>query len=127
MCACASTPEQVQEVADVVTAVKERVERDAEAARMWGDFPLVVKAFVWNWVKHPQLMMSFDSSMSYQCFEKIVSRYELDDVTMVIKEMSNKIANAGTRLSSFETTFETYAVRNFVIQEKKRLGNPRYN
>lgn len=126
-CACASTPEQVQELAEVVAAVQERVERDADAARMWGELPLVTKAFVWNWVKHNDLMMSFDSSMSYECFEKMTMRYDLDDVTMVIKEMANKIASAGTRLSSFETTFETYAVRNYVIQEKKRLGNPKYN
>ena len=126
-CACASTPEQVQELAEAVAVVQERVTRDADAKKMWEELPRKTKAFMWCWVMHNGLMMSFDSSMSYECFEKMIMRYELDDVVMVIKEMSNKIASAGTRLSSFETTFETYAVRNFVIQEKKRLGNPKYN
>lgn len=122
-----STCEQVQAMRDMIDEIVERVGRDAEAARAYADLPIKTKAFIWNWVTHRDLMDVFTESASYNDFSKICERYELDDVTAVIKEMANKLSGREERLMSFTTTFDTFAQRNYAIQEKKRLGNPRYN
>jgi hypothetical protein len=122
-----STCEQVQAMRDMIAEVIERVGCDPEAARAYADLPLMTKAFIWNWGTHLDLMSIFTESASYKDFSKICERYELDDVTAVIKEMANKLSGREERRMSFATTFDTFAQRNYAIQEKKRLGNPRYN
>ena len=121
-----STCEQVQAMRDMIAEVIERVGCDPEAARAYADLPLMTKAFIWNWGTHLDLMVIFAESASYKDFAKLCDRYELDDVTAVIKEMANKLSGGETQRWSFATTFETFAQRNFAIQEKKRLGNPKY-
>lgn len=123
---CVSTCEQVQAMRDMIAEVIERVGCDPEAARAYADLPLMTKAFIWNWGTHLDLMVIFAESASYKDFAKLCDRYELDDVTAVIKEMANKLSGGETQRWSFVTTFETFAQRNFAIQEKKRLGNPKY-
>lgn len=123
----ASTPEQVQEIADIVQEIVERVSTDSEAARVYGALPIYDKAYVWNWAQHPKLMEMFSESLSYPIFLSLVKRYELEDIKRVIAAMANKIPEVGERRGSFETTFEQWAAQDFQIQEKKRLGNPRYN
>lgn len=121
-----STCEQVQAMRDMIAELIERVGCDPEAARAYADLPLMTKAFIWNWGTHLDLMVIFTESASYKDFAKLCDRYELDDVTAVIKEMANKLSGGETQRWSFVTTFETFAQRNFAIQEKKRLGNPKY-
>lgn len=123
----ASTPEQVQEIADIVQEIVNRVSTDSEAARVYGALPICDKAYVWNWAHHPKLMEMFSESLSYPIFLSLVKRYELEDIKRVIAAMANKIPEVGERRGSFETTFEQWAAQDFQIQEKKRLGNPRYN
>ena len=123
----ASTPEQVQEIADIVQEIVDRVGTDAEAARIYGALPIYDKAYVWNWARHPKLMEMFSESLSYPIFLSLVKRYELEDIKRVIAAMANKIPEVGERRGSFETTFEQWAAQDFQIQEKKRLGNPMYN
>ena len=123
----ASTPEQVQEIADIVQEIVNRVSTDSEAAREYGTLPIYDKAYVWNWARHPKLMEMFSESLSYPIFLSLVKRYELEDIKRVIAAMANKIPEVGERRGSFETTFEQWAAQDFQIQEKKRLGNPRYN
>jgi hypothetical protein len=123
----ASTPEQVQEIADIVQEIVNRVSTDSEAARVYGSLPIYDKAYVWNWAQHPKLMEMFSESLSYPIFLSLVKRYELEDIKRVIAAMANKIPEVGERRGSFETTFEQWAAQDFQIQEKKRLGNPRYN
>lgn len=123
----ASTPEQVQEIANIVQEIVNRVSTDSEAARVYGALPIYDKAYVWNWAHHPKLMEMFSESLSYPIFLSLVKRYELEDIKRVIAAMANKIPEVGERRGSFETTFEQWAAQDFQIQEKKRLGNPRYN
>lgn len=111
---------------DMIAEVAERVGKDAEAARAYADLPIKTKAFIWNWVTHRDLMGIFTEPASYNDFSKICERYELDDVTAVIKEMANKLSGREDQLKSFTTTFDIFAQRNYAIQEKKRLGNPKY-
>lgn len=126
-CACADTPEQVEQISEIVQEISDRVGRDAEAARIFAELHVLWKAYIWHWAKHQRLMEVFKRSLSYSAFEKLANKYELDDVTLVIKEMANKLSSRETPLESFETTFETFAAVNYQIQEKKRLGNPKYN
>ena len=72
-------------------------------------------------------MEMFDESLSLPIFKKLVAAYELDDIKRVIDAMANKLPMDGTRLGSFETTFGIWASQDYQIQEKKRLGNPKYN
>lgn len=123
----ASTPEQVQEIADIVQEIVNRVSTDSEAARIYGALPIYDKAYVWNWSRHPKLMEMFSESLSYPIFMSLAKRYELEDIKRVIAAMANKIPEVGERRGSFETTFEQWAAQDFQIQEKKRLGNPMYN
>jgi hypothetical protein len=51
----------------------------------------------------------------------------MDDFKRVVGAMANKLPMDGTRLGSFETTFGIWASQDYQIQEKKRLGNPKYN
>ena len=124
---CANTSEQVREIAELVGEITERVGVDSEAARSFSEYPILTKAYIWHWSHYPRLMKMFTESLSYPLFHKLSKAYELDDIKTVISQMANKLPARGDILESFETTFNTWASQNFQIQEKKRLGNARYN
>ena len=124
---CADTPERVCEISDLVEEIVERIGVDSEAARSFSEFPILTKAYIWHWNHYPRLMTMFAESLSYPLFDKLAKIYELEDIKLVISQMANKLPARGDVLESFETTFNTWASQNFQIQEKKRLGNPRYN
>lgn len=124
---CANTPEQVREIAELVGEITERIGVDSEAARSFSELPILTKAYIWHWSHYSRLMKMFSESLSYPLFHKLSKAYELDDIKTVISQMANKIPARGDILESFDTTFNIWASQNFQIQEKKRLGNARYN
>lgn len=126
-CACASTPEQVEDIAAMVKEICDRVARGAEDAKTYSNFHILTKAYVWHWYRYPELMTMFNESLSYELFLKLTKSYEMDDFKRVVGAMANKLPMDGTRLGSFETTFGIWASQDYQIQEKKRLGNPKYN
>lgn len=126
-CACASTPEQVEDIAAMVKEICDRVAQGAEDAKTYSNFHILTKAYVWHWYRYPELMTMFNESLSYELFLKLTKSYEMDDFKRVVGAMANKLPMDGTRLGSFETTFGIWASQDYQIQEKKRLGNPKYN
>jgi hypothetical protein len=126
-CACADTPEQVEDIAAMVKEICDRVAQGAEDAKTYSDFHILTKAYVWHWYRYPELMTMFNESLSYELFLKLTKSYEMDDFKRVVGAMANKLPMDGTRLGSFETTFGIWASQDYQIQEKKRLGNPKYN
>lgn len=125
--ACVNTPEQIRDVAEIIEEIARRVSTDPDAARYHGQMSIMAKAYIWHWARHTKLMEMFDESLSLPIFKKLFAAYELDDIKRVIDAMANKLPMDGTRLGSFETTFGIWASQDYQIQEKKRLGNPKYN
>ena len=111
----------------MVKEICDRVARGAEDAKTYSNFHILTKAYVWHWYRYPELMTMFNESLSYELFLKLTESYEMDDFKRVVGAMANKLPMDGTRLGSFETTFGIWASQDYQIQEKKRLGNPKYN
>ena len=86
----------------------------------------IERGFIIFWGNHPHLMEMFDSSLNYSDFVWINDRYEVSDIQRVIEAMANKLPIERKRLGSFLATFKQWAVSDYQIAEKKRLGNPKY-
>jgi hypothetical protein len=117
----------VEDIAAMVKEICDRVAQGAEDAKTYSNFHILTKAYVWHWYRYPELMTMFNESLSYELFLKLTKSYEMDDFKRVVGAMANKLPMDGTRLGSFETTFGIWASQDYQIQEKKRLGNPKYN
>ena len=86
----------------------------------------IERGFLIFWGNHPHLMEMFDTSLNYSDFVWINDRYEVSDIQRVIEAMANKLPIERKRLGSFLATFKQWAVSDYQIAEKKRLGNPKY-
>ena len=122
----ANTQDSVQRMADAAEEVMRRVYENATDKSRWEALTNVDRGFIFFWSRYPQLMSIFEESLSYRDFCYINERYEVSDIQRVIEAMANKLPIEKKRLGSFLTTFKQWAVSDYQIAEKKRLGNPNY-
>lgn len=122
----ANTQDSVSRMAEAAEEVMQRVRINEDDKRRYDSLTNVDRGFIFFWARYPQLMMLFEESLSYLDFIYINERYEVSDIQRVIEAMANKLPIEGKRLGSFLTTFKQWAVSDYQIAEKKRLGNPKY-
>lgn len=122
----ANTPDSVQRMAEAAQEIRRRVRENAADRSRFDTLTNVGRGFIIVWAQYPQLMNIFDESLSYRDFCDINERYEVSDIQRVIEAMANKLPIKEKRLGSFLATFKQWAVSDYQIAEKKRLGNPKY-
>lgn len=122
----ANTQDSVTRMAAAAEEVMQRVRTNEDDKRRYELLTNVDRGFIFFWAQYPQLMRLFEESLSYRDFVYINERYEVSDIQRVIEAMANKLPIKEKRLGSFLTTFKQWAVSDYQIAEKKRLGNPKY-
>lgn len=122
----ANTPDSVQRMAEAAQEIMCRARENAADKGYYDALTNVGRGFIIIWAQYPQLMSIFEESLSYRDFCYINERYEVSDIQRVIEAMANKLPIKGKRLGSFLATFKQWAVSDYQIAEKKRLGNPKY-
>jgi hypothetical protein len=113
-------------MAEAAEEVMQRVRTNEDDKRRYESLTNVDRGFIFFWARYPQLMRLFDEALNYRDFIYINERYEVSDIQRVIEAMANKLPIKEKRLGSFLSTFKQWAVSDYQIAEKKRLGNPRY-
>lgn len=122
----ADTRESVQRMVAIAGELKRRrMEREEDRVAHQA-LSNIERGFLIFWGNHPHLMEMFDTSLSYTTFQWMNERYEVSDIQRVIEAMANKLPIKEKRLGSFLATFKQWAVSDYQIAEKKRLGNPKY-
>lgn len=122
----ADTRESVQRMVALAGELKRRrMEREEDRVAHQA-LSNIERGFLLFWGNHPHLMEMFDTSLNYSDFVWINDRYEVSDIQRVIEAMANKLPIERKRLGSFLATFKQWAVSDYQIAEKKRLGNPKY-
>jgi hypothetical protein len=106
--------------------IRRRARENAADKSHYDALTNVGRGFILFWSQYPQLMSIFEESLSYRDFCYISERYEVSDIQRVIEAMANKLPIKGKRLGSFLATFKQWAISDYQIAEKKRLGNPKY-
>lgn len=122
----ADTRESVQRMVALAGELKRRRMENEEDRVAYQALSNIERGFLIFWGNHPHLMEMFDSSLNYSDFVWINDRYEVSDIQRVIEAMSNKLPIKEKRLGSFLATFKQWAVSDYQIAEKKRLGNAKY-
>lgn len=122
----ADTRESVQRMVALAGELKRRRMESEEDRVTYQALPNIVRGFLIFWGDHPHLMEMFDTSLSYTTFQWMNERYEVSDVQRVIEAMANKLPIKEKRLGSFLATFKQWAVSDYQIAEKRRLGNAKY-
>lgn len=122
----ADTRESVQRIASIADELMLRRADNAEDGAAFQALTNVQRGYLILWSRYPQLMAIFDSSLNYSDFVWINGRYEVSDIQRVIEAMANKLPIERKRLGSFLATFKQWAVSDYQIAEKRRLGNPKY-
>lgn len=122
----ANTPDSVQRMAEAAQEISRRVRANATDRSRYEALTNVDRGFILFWAQYPQLMSIFEESLSYRDFCYINDRYEVSDIQRVIEAMANKLPIEQKRLGSFLTTFKQWAVSDYQIAEKKRIGNAKY-
>lgn len=122
----ANTQDSVQRMADAAEEVMLRVRTNEDDKKRYESLTNVDRGFIFFWARYPQLMGLFEESLSYHDFLYINERYEVSDIQRVIEAMANKLPIKEKRLGSFLATFKQWAVSDYQIAEKKRLGNAKY-
>lgn len=122
----ADTRESVQRMVALACELKRRPMEREEDRVAYQALSNIERGFLIFWGNHPHLMEMFDSSLNYSDFVWINDRYEVSDIQRVIEAMANKLPIERKRLGSFLATFKQWAVSDYQIAEKKRLGNPKY-
>jgi hypothetical protein len=122
----ANTQDSVTRMAEAAEEVMQRVRTNEDDKKRYESLTNVDRGFIFFWARYPQLMGLFEESLSYHDFIYINERYEVSDIQRVIEAMANKLPIKEKRLGSFLTTFKQWAVSDYQIAEKKRLGNPKY-
>lgn len=122
----ADTRESVQRIASIVDELMLRRAYNAEDGAAFQALTNVQRGYLILWSRYPQLMAIFDSSLNYSDFVWINDRYEVSDIQRVIEAMANKLPIERKRLGSFLATFKQWAVSDYQIAEKRRLGNAKY-
>jgi hypothetical protein len=122
----ANTQDSVTRMAAAAEVVMQRVRTNEDDRKRYESLTNVDRGFIFFWARYPQLMMLFEESLSYHDFIYINERYEVSDIQRVIEAMANKLPIKEKRLGSFLATFKQWAVSDYQIAEKKRLGNPKY-
>lgn len=122
----ADTRESVQRMVALAGELKRRrMEREEDRVAHQA-LSNIERGFLLFWGNHPHLMKMFDTSLNYSDFVWINDRYEVSDIQRVIEAMANKLPIERKRLGSFLATFKQWAVSDYQIAEKKRLGNAKY-
>lgn len=122
----ANTRESVSRMAEAAEEVMLRVRTNEDDRSRYDSLTNVDRGFILFWARYPHLMSIFEESLSYRDFCYINERYEVSDIQRVIEAMANKLPTGQKRLGSFLTTFKQWAVSDYQIAEKKRLGNTKY-
>ena len=122
----ADTRESVQRMIALAGELKRRRMESEEDRVAYQALSNIERGFLIFWGNHPHLMEMFDTSLNYSDFVWINDRYEVSDIQRVIEAMANKLPIERKRLGSFLATFKQWAVSDYQIAEKKRLGNPKY-
>lgn len=122
----ANTRESISRMAEAAEEVMLRVRTNENDRSRYESLTNVDRGFILFWAQYPQLMSIFEESLSYRDFCYINERYEVSDIQRVIEAMANKLPIKEKRLGSFLTTFKQWAVSDYQIAEKKRLGNAKY-
>lgn len=122
----ANTQDSVSRMAEAAEEVMLRVRTNEDDKKRYESLTNVDRGFIFFWSRYPQLMRLFEESLSYHDFLYINERYEVSDIQRVIEAMANKLPIKEKRLGSFLATFKQWAVSDYQIAEKKRLGNPKY-
>lgn len=122
----ADTRESVQRIASIVYELMLRRADNAEDGAAFQALTNVQRGYLILWSMYPQLMAIFDSSLNYSDFVWINDHYEVSDIQRVIEAMANKLPIERKRLGSFLATFKQWAVSDYQIAEKRRLGNAKY-
>lgn len=122
----ANTQDSVSRMAEAAEEVMLRVRTNEDDKKRYESLTNVDRGFIFFWSRYPQLMRLFEESLSYHDFIYINERYEVSDIQRVIDAMANKLPIKEKRLGSFLATFKQWAVSDYQIAEKKRLGNAKY-
>jgi hypothetical protein len=122
----ADTRESVQRMVALAGELKRRRMASEEDRVAHQALSNIERGFLIFWGNHPHLMEMFDTSLNYSDFVWINDRYEVNDIQRMIEAMANKLPIERKRLGSFLATFKQWAVSDYQIAEKKRLGNPKY-
>lgn len=122
----ADTRVSVQRIASIADELMLRRADNAEDGAAFQALTNVQRGYLIIWSRYPQLMAIFDSSLNYSDFVWINDRYEVSDIQRVVEAMANKLPIKRKRLGSFLATFKQWAVSDYQIAEKKRLGNAKY-
>lgn len=122
----ANTQDSVTRMAAAAEEVMQRVRTNEDDRKRFESLTNVDRGFIFFWSRYPQLMRLFEESLNYHDFIYINERYEVSDIQRVIEAMANKLPIKGKRLGSFLATFKQWAISDYQIAEKKRLGNPKY-
>lgn len=122
----ADTRESVQRMVALAGELKRRRMENEEDRVAYQALSNIERGFLIFWGNHPHLMEMFDTSLSYTTFQWMNERYEVSDIQRVIEAMANKLPIERKRLGSFLATFKQWAVSDYQIAEKKRLGNAKY-
>lgn len=122
----ADTRESVQRMVALACELKRRrMEREEDRVAHQA-LSNIERGFLLFWGNLPHLMEMFDTSLNYSDFVWINDRYEVSDIQRVIEAMANKLPIERKRLGSFLATFKQWAVSDYQIAEKRRLGNAKY-
>lgn len=122
----ADTRESVQRMVAIAGELKRRRVESEEDRVAFQALSNIERGFLIFWGNSPHLMEMFDTSLNYSDFVWMNERYEVSDIQRVIEAMANKLPIKEKRLGSFLATFKQWAVSDYQIAEKKRLGNPKY-
>lgn len=122
----ANTRESVTRMAEAAEEVMLRVRTNKDDRSRYEALTNVDRGFILFWAQYPQLMSIFEESLSYRDFCYMNERYEVSDIKRIVEAMANKLPIKEKRLGSFLATFKQWAVSDYQIAEKKRLGNPKY-
>lgn len=122
----ANTRESVSRMAEAAEEVMLRVRTNKDDRSRYEALTNVDRGFILFWAQYPQLMSIFEESLSYRDFCYMNERYEVSDIKRIVEAMANKLPIKEKRLGSFLATFKQWAVSDYQIAEKKRLGNPKY-
>ena len=122
----ADTRESVQRMVALAGELKRRRMEREEDRVAYQALSNIERGFLLFWGNLPHLMEMFDTSLNYSDFVWINDRYEVSDIQRVIEAMANKLPIERKRLGSFLATFKQWAVSDYQIAEKRRLGNAKY-
>ena len=122
----ARTREEQESMVCAAAALSRLISNDADAITQWQREDRLTRNMAQLWAMYPTLMCRFPETLTKLDLRDIISRYEWDDVNSIIRQMANKIPASGVRYQNFYLTFLDFARRDFRIQDKARLGNPKY-